>query len=84
MVPFAGDWTDSPVARLVDILVDGRRRQYLLVATGYVTGVLGLALVFLPYDWISLGEAAIMTASIALMGTSFFCLFLGSITAPGG
>lgn len=76
-------WIDSTTERLVDVLVDNVRRQYLLISVAYVTGSMGLALIFVPTRWLPVSEETVLVVSILLMGVSFLSLFLASIAAPG-
>lgn len=74
---------DTPLERLVALLADSSRRQFLLIGVAYVTGGLGLATVFLSELWLSVRAETATLVSILLMSVSFLSLFLVSISAPG-
>lgn len=78
-----GGWVQAPTERLVDILVDNARRQYLLIIVAYLTGGLGLSGMFVPTVWLSISRETATVVSILLMCVSFLSLFLVSIAAPG-
>lgn len=68
--------------RLVSVLVDRTGRQYLFTLLAYVTGLLGVVLVFVHELWLDLPEGMAVTASILLMGVSFLSLLAATISGP--
>lgn len=68
--------------RVISILIDSTRRQYVLTIVAYVTGMLGLGTVFAHELWLSVSDDVAVPASIVLMGISFLSLFVATISGP--
>lgn len=68
--------------RVISILIDSTRRQYVLTIVAYVTGMLGLGAVFAHELWLSVPDDVAVPASIVLMGISFLSLFVATISGP--
>lgn len=68
--------------RLVSILIDSTRRQYVLTVVAYVTGMLGLGAVFAHELWLSVPDDVAVPTAIVLMGISFLSLFVATISGP--
>jgi hypothetical protein len=68
--------------RVISILIDSTRRQYVLTVLAYITGILGLGLVFARELWMSVPDDIAVPASIVLMGISFLSLFVATLSGP--
>jgi hypothetical protein len=68
--------------RVVSILIDSTRRQYVLTLVAYVTGLLGLGMVFAQELWLDVPYEVAAPAAIGLMGISFLSLFVATISGP--
>lgn len=78
------DYRDSLFDRLVAVLADTTRRQYLFAVTAYLTGIAGLGLVFARELWAPMPDAVAVPTSILLMGLSFLSLFVVTLSGPVG
>lgn len=68
--------------RVISILIDSTRRQYVLTIVAYITGMLGLGAVFAHELWLSVPDNVAVPAAIVLMGISFLSLFVVTISGP--
>lgn len=73
---------DSVADRIVSVLIDSTRRQYVLTVIAYVTGMLGLATVFAQEFWLSVPDDVAVRVSILLMGLSFLSLLFAALSGP--
>lgn len=73
---------ESVTDRVISVLIDSTRRQYVLTLVAYVTGMLGLGAVFAHELWLSVPEDVAVPASILFMGVSFLSLFVATLSGP--
>lgn len=73
---------DSVVDRVLSVLLDSTRRQYMFTLFAYVTGMLGVGAVFAQELWLDAPEEIAVPASILLMGVSFLSLFVATLSGP--
>ena len=76
------DRDESFLERAVSVLVNTTKRQYVFTIFAYMTGILGLGTVFAQDFWLSVPDTIAVPVSIALMGISFFSLFVATLSGP--